>query len=136
MAAYWLMKSEPYVFSWDQLVKDGSGCWDGVRNHLAKKNLQAMRVGDLAFFYHSNEGKEIVGIMRITKEAHPDPTDTSGKFVQVGVEPVERLPTPVSLTTIKATEALASMALVRQSRLSVQPVSAEEWKTIVALSNA
>jgi predicted RNA-binding protein with PUA-like domain len=128
--AYWLMKSEPFVYSWSKLVKDGKGSWDGVRNHLAKRNLMSMKIGDLAFFYHSNEGLEIVGIMRISKLAHPDPTDKTGKFVQVGVEPVAAMPLPVTLKSIKADPKLAEMALVKQMRLSVQPVTAAEWKRV------
>lgn len=128
--AYWLMKSEPFVYSWDKLVQDGKGGWDGVRNHLAKRNLMSMRVGDLAFFYHSNEGLEIVGIMKISKTAHPDPTDDTGKFVQVGVVPVAPMPRPVTLKAIKAEPKLADMALVKQSRLSVQPVTAAEWALV------
>lgn len=127
---YWLMKSEPSVFPWSRLVKDGRADWDGVRNHTAKLNMMAMKVGDLAFFYHSNEGMEIVGIMRITKTAHPDPTDETGKFVQVSVEPVKPLPQPITLKQIKADPALKDMALVNQSRLSVQPVTAAEWAYI------
>lgn len=128
--AYWLMKSEPSVYSWSQLVKDGRNGWDGVRNHLAKRHLMSMQVGDEAFFYHSNEGLEIVGIMKIAKTAHPDPTDKTGKFVQVGVVPVAALPKPVTLKAIKAEPRLAEMQLVRQMRLSVQPVTAAEWKLV------
>jgi predicted RNA-binding protein with PUA-like domain len=128
--AYWLMKSEPFVYSWAQLVKDGKNNWDGVRNHLAKRNLMSMRIGDEAFFYHSNEGLEIVGVMRISKLAHPDPSDESGRFVQVGVVPVAPMPRPVTLKAIKAEPRLAGMALVNQSRLSVQPVLASEWKLV------
>jgi len=128
--AYWLMKSEPFVYSWDKLVKDGKGSWDGVRNHLAKRNLMSMAIGDQAFFYHSNEGLEIVGIMKISKLAHPDPTDETGKFVQVGVQPVAPMPKPVTLKAVKAEPKLANMALVTQMRLSVQPVTAAEWALV------
>lgn len=128
--AYWLMKSEPFVYSWAQLLKDKKNSWDGVRNHLAKKNLQAMQVGDEAFFYHSNEGMEVVGVMKIIKTAHPDPSDETGKFVMVGVAPVASMPKPVTLKAIKAEPKLADMALVKQSRLSVQPVTAAEWKLV------
>ena len=128
--AYWLMKSEPYVFSWAQLVKDRKNNWDGVRNHTAKRNLMSMQVGDEAFFYHSNEGLEIVGVMRITKLAHPDPSDETGKFVQVSVVPVAAMPKPVTLKAIKAEPRLADMALVNQSRLSVQPVTPAQWKLV------
>lgn len=133
MPAYWLMKSEPAVFSWDKLVKDGAAGWDGVRNHLAKRNLMSMKLGDLAFFYHSNVGMEIVGIMRITQTAYPDPSDKTGRFVQVGVEPVIALKTPVTLKQIKADPQLAKMVLVTQSRLSVQPVTPAEWKRVCKL---
>lgn len=128
--AYWLMKSEPYVFSWDQLVKDKRNGWDGVRNHLAKRNLMEMKVGDQAFFYHSNEGMEVVGVMKIVKTAYPDPTDETGRFVQVDVAPVAPMPKPVTLKAIKAEPRLADMVLVKSSRLSVQPVTAAEWALV------
>ncbi len=133
MPATWLMKSEPAVFSWERLLKDGAAGWDGVRNHLAKRHLMSMKLGDLAFFYHSNVGREIVGIMRITKTTFPDPSDETGRFVQVGVEPVAALKTPVTLLQIKADPQLAKMALVTQSRLSVQPVTPAEWQHICKL---
>lgn len=129
---YWLIKSEPSVYSWDQLEKDGKTNWSGVRNYQAANNLKAMKKGDQAFFYHSNEGKEIVGIAEIVKEAYPDPTDKSGKFVMVDVKPVKKLKTPVTLAGIKSHATLKNMALVKQSRLSVSPVTSEEWKTISA----
>lgn len=128
--AYWLMKSEPFVYSWQKLVKDGKGGWDGVRNHTAKRNMMDMKIGDQAFFYHSNEGLEIVGIMKITKTAYPDPTDETGRFVEVGVAPVAHMPKPVTLKAIKGEPKLADMALVRLSRLSVQPVTAAEWALV------
>jgi len=128
--AYWLMKSEPFVFAWSKLVKDGKAGWDGVRNHLAKRNLMSMQVGDQAFFYHSNEGMEVVGVMKIIKTAYPDPSDETGKFVQVDVAPVAAIPRPVTLKAVKAEPRLAEMALVKQSRLSVQPVTAAEWKLV------
>ncbi len=128
--AYWLMKSEPFVYSWQKLVKDGKGGWDGVRNHVAKRNMMDMKIGDQAFFYHSNEGLEIVGIMKIIKTAYPDPTDETGKFVEVGVAPVADMPKPVTLKAIKAEPKLANMALVKLSRLSVQPVTAAEWALV------
>ena len=128
--AFWLMKSEPEVYPWHRLAREGKANWDGVRNHLAKRNLMSMQVGDLAFFYHSNEGREIVGIMRITQTAHPDPTDESGKFVQVSVAPVAAMPKPVTLKAVKDEPKLAAMALVNQSRLSVQPVTSAEWKMV------
>jgi predicted RNA-binding protein with PUA-like domain len=127
---YWLIKSEPSVWSWDQQVKKGVEGWNGVRNHQAANNLRAMRKGDLALFYHSNEGKEIVGIAEIVRESYPDKTDETGKFVMVDVKAVEPMPKPVTLAQIKATPALKDMALLRLSRLSVQPVKADEWKLI------
>ncbi|MEO1191428.1 MAG: EVE domain-containing protein [Pseudomonadota bacterium] len=128
--AYWLVKSEPFKYSWDQLVADKRTEWDGVRNHQAAANLKAMKVGDNAFFYHSNEGKDIVGLCEVVKEAYPDPSDPAGRFVMVDVVPLDAMPEPVSLKTIKATPELAEMALVRQSRLSVCPVRDEEWMLI------
>jgi predicted RNA-binding protein with PUA-like domain len=131
--AYWLVKSEPYKWSWDQHVKKGVQYWDGVRNHQAANNMRAMKKGDQAFFYHSNEGKEVVGILEVVKESYPDPTDETGKFVVVDFKAVKPLKTPVTLATIKETAALADMALLKQSRLSVSPVRAAEWKTICAM---
>lgn len=130
--AYWLVKSEPFKWSWEQQVAAGrkGTHWDGVRNHLAKLQLMAMKKGDLAFFYHSNEGKEIVGIVEIAKEFYPDPSDESGKFGMVDVRAVKPLPKPVTLAQVKATEQLQDMALLRMSRLSVQPVKEDEWKLI------
>ena len=121
--AHWLLKSEPFKYSWDQMVKDGRTHWDGVRNHQAAINLKAMKVGDTAFFYHSNEGKEIVGIVEIVREAYPDPGDPAGRFVMVDVSPVRPVKTPVTLAQMKAEPKLAELALIRQSRLSVVPVS-------------
>lgn len=131
--AYWLVKSEPYKWSWDQHVKKGVQYWDGVRNHQAANNMRAMKKGDQAFFYHSNEGKEVVGILEVVKESYPDPTDETGKFVVVDFKAVKPLKTPVTLATIKETAALADMALLKQSRLSVSPVRAAEWKTICTM---
>jgi len=128
--AYWLIKSEPDAYSWDQQVADGTGPWTGVRNHSAKLNLQAMKLGDRAFFYHSNEGKEIVGIAEVVKEAYPDPTAKEGPWVCVDVKAVGPMPKPVSLAAIKAEPRLAEMALVKLSRLSVQPVTAAEWALV------
>jgi len=128
--AYWLMKSEPDAYSWEKLVAEGRGKWDGVRNPTAALNLKTMKVGDLAFFYHSNIGKEIVGIMEIAREHYPDPTDSTGRWVMVDVKPVKPVPKPVSLAAAKAEPKLASMALVRYGRLSVQPVTATEWKLV------
>lgn len=130
----WLMKSEPDVYGWDDLVAEGEGTWDGVRNHLAARNLRTMAVGDLAFFYHSNIGKEIVGIARISVAGLTDPTDPDGKWAAVKLKPVAKLVVPVTLATIKATEALAAMDLLRLSRLSVSAVRAGEWDRIVAMA--
>ena len=127
---YWLIKSEPSVYSWDQFEKDGKTNWNGVRNYQAANNMKAMKKGDQAFFYHSNDGKEIVGIAEIVKEAYPDPTDATGKFVMVDVKPVKKLKKTVTLADIKSHATLKNMALVKQSRLSVSPVTADEWKSI------
>ncbi len=131
--SYWLFKSEPDAWSWEQMVacgKAGTG-WTGVRNHLAKKQMQAMETGDLGFFYHSNVGKEVVGIVEVIKTYHPDPTDESGKFGMVDIRAVKSVKRPVSLDEIKADPFFADMALVKNTRLSVQPVSAEHWQEIV-----
>jgi predicted RNA-binding protein with PUA-like domain len=127
---YWLMKSEPSAYSWQQLNKDGKTGWTGVRNFQASANMKKMQKGDRVFFYHSNEGLEIVGIMEVAKEYHPDPTDKTGKFGMVEVKPVAPVPTPVSMKEIKATPSLKDMVLVKNSRLSVQPVTPEEWKKV------
>ena len=136
--AYWLIKSEPDSWSWDQQVKAGAKgtAWTGVRNHAAKLNLMKMTKGDLAFFYHSNEGKEIVGIAEIIKEAYPDPTDKTGKFVCVDIKADKPLKTPVTMAAIKADKRLSDMALVKYSRLSVQPVTDEEWKIVCKMGGA
>lgn len=131
--AYWLMKSEPAVYSWDRLVKEKRTAWDGVRNYQAANNMRAMQIGDEAFFYHSNEGLAIVGIMKIIKTAYPDPADTTGKFVMVDVAPVRALKHPVTLREIKADKILGQMAIVRQMRLSVSPVTQIEWEKAVQL---
>jgi predicted RNA-binding protein with PUA-like domain len=133
---YWLIKSEPSAWSWDQQVKSGAKgeAWTGVRNHTAKQNLMKMKKGDRAFFYHSNEGKEIVGIAEIVRESYPDPTTEVGSpWVVVDVKAVMPLKTPVGLATIKEDPKLKDMALVKQSRLSVQPVTAAEWKRVCEL---
>ncbi len=129
---HWLVKSEPSAWSWDEQVAAGAKgtAWTGVRNHSAKLNLEKMKAGDKAFFYHSNEGKEIVGIAEIIRTAYPDPTDASGKFVCVDLKAVKPLKTPVTLAAIKAEKQLAQMALIKLSRLSVQPVTAEEWRIV------
>lgn len=131
---YWLVKSEPYKYSWDQLVKDKRTFWDGVRNYQARNNLQAMKKGDQVFFYHSNEGKEIVGLAKVVKEAYQDPTTDDARWVAVDIAPVKALKNPVSLERIKADEQLKDIALVRQGRLSVLPLKAEEFDRILALS--
>lgn len=127
---YWLIKSEPDTWSWDQHVNKGADAWTGVRNHQAKAHLNAMKKGDRAFFYHSNEGKAIVGVSEVLREAYADPTDKTGAFVCVDFKAVEPLKTPVTLASIKADAKLANMVLVKNSRLSVQPVTTEEWKHI------
>ena len=127
---YWLMKSEPSAYSWEQLNKDGKTNWSGVRNFQAAANLKAMKKGDHAFFYHSNEGLAVVGICEVVKEPYPDPSDKTGKFVQVDVNPVAPMKQPVTMSEIKATPSLSDMVLVKNSRLSVQPVTAEEWKYV------
>ena len=124
------MKSEPEAFSWDQQVANKVEPWTGVRNHSAKLNLKAMKTGDLAFFYHSNDGKEIVGVVEVVREAYPDPTAESGDWVSVDMQAVGPMPKPVTLTDIKADPKLADLALVRQSRLSVLPVSKPHWDRI------
>ena len=130
--AYWLVKSEPSSWSWEQQVAAGAKgtFWSGVRNHTAKQNLQAMKKGDRAFFYHSNEGKEIVGVVEVIKEYYPDPSDETGKFGMVDVKAVVALPKPVSLADVKGEPKLKDMALIKYSRLSVQPVTGEEWRII------
>jgi predicted RNA-binding protein with PUA-like domain len=129
---YWLVKSEPGSWSWDQQVASGAKgtAWTGVRNHTAKQNLEKMQRGDRSFFYHSGEGKDIVGIAEVTREHYPDPTDKTGAFVVVDLKAVEPMPKPVTLAAIKAEPKLKDMALVKYSRLSVQPVTAAEWKLV------
>lgn len=127
---YWLLKSEPYNYSYDDLVRDKRGCWDGVRNYQARNNLRAMKKGDRGFFYHSNEGKEIVGIIEVIKEYYPDPTATKGDWSVVDIKPIKRFKTPVSLTDIKSVSKLNEMALVKQMRLSVSPVRKKEFELI------
>src|SRR2546423_7933860 len=130
---YWLVKSEPSSWSWDQQVAKGAKgeAWTGVRNFTARQNLVSMKKGDRAFFYHSNEGKEIVGIAEVAKEAYPDPTDKTGKFVCVDLKADKPLKTPVTMAAIKADKRLSGMALGKNSRLSVQPVTAEEGKILL-----
>jgi predicted RNA-binding protein with PUA-like domain len=133
MTNYWLVKSEPDAFSWDEQVKNGVEPWTGVRNHSAKNNLKAMKKGDLAFFYHSNIGREIVGIVRVAREAYPDPTAEAGDWVCVDMQAVRAVPRPIPLAEIKADPRFNELALVRLSRLSVAPVSAEHWSLLCEL---
>jgi predicted RNA-binding protein with PUA-like domain len=130
--AHWLMKSEPESYSWADLVRDGGTEWDGVRNNAARLHLKAMKAGDEAFFYHSMSDKAVVGIMRVTRAAQPDPK--APDWVTVRVEPVRPLERPVTLAEIKAEPRLANMELIRQSRLSVAPVKPEEWQAVLAMS--
>ncbi len=130
----WLMKSEPDAYGWDDLVAEGEGTWDGVRNHLAARNLRTMKAGDLAFFYHSNIGIEIVGVAEISVGGLVDPTDPEGKWASVKVKPVEKLPKPVTLKQMKATPELAQMDLIRLSRLSVGAVRPDEWALILKMA--
>ena len=127
---YWLVKSEPFKWSWDDHVKKGVEHWDGVRNYQASNNMKAMKIGDRAFFYHSNEGKEIVGIVEVVKEYYPDHTDESGRFGMVDFKAVKPLKKPVTLAEIKTLKSLADMALLKQMRLSVSPVRKKEWDII------
>ncbi|MES2781569.1 MAG: EVE domain-containing protein [Pseudomonadota bacterium] len=131
---FWLMKSEPDVYSYDDLVTEGEGTWDGVRNHSAAINLRTMKVGDEAFFYHSNIGLEVVAIMTISQEHFIDPSDEKARFVAVKVKPSRKLKQPVTLKAIKANPKLAEMEMLRQSRLSVAPVRATEWKEILKMA--
>lgn len=132
--AYWLVKSEPSVYGWDEFVKDKQTFWSGVRNYAARINLKAMKKGDEVLFYHSNEGMEIVGIAKITKEFYQDPTTEDTNWVAVDLKPVKKLKNTVILSQIKADKRLQEMALVRLGRLSVQPVTEKEWKIIMELS--
>lgn len=131
--AQWLIKSEPSKYSWDKFVEDKQTFWDGVRNFAARNNLKAMKKGDEVFFYHSNEGLEIVGIAKVAKEAYQDPTTDDPNWVVVDFKPVKKLKKPVSLATIKADKRLENIALVRLGRLSVSPVTDDEWKIILEL---
>jgi len=132
--AYWLVKSEPFKYSWDQFEKDKKTFWDGVRNYAARNNLKAMKKGEQVFYYHSNEGVEVVGIAEVVKEFYQDPTTTEEAWVVVDLKPVKKLKKPVPLGAIKAEPRLANMALVKLSRLSVQPVTEQEWKVILELA--
>ena len=132
--AYWLFKSEPGAWSWDDQVKEGTAEWDGVRNYQADNNMKAMKVGDRGFFYHSVDAREIVGVVEIVREHYPDPTDPKGRFGMVDVKALMPVESPVTLADIKAEPALSGMALVRQSRLSVSPVTDEEWALICKMA--
>lgn len=132
--AYWLVKSEPDAYSWEQLVKDKQTDWTGIRNYAARNHLKAMKKGDEVLYYHSNEGLAIVGIAKVAKEAYQDPTTTDEAWVAVDLKPHKKLKTPVSLDSIKKDKRLADMALVRIGRLSVQPVTEKEWKVIMELA--
>ncbi|MFM2360482.1 MAG: hypothetical protein RLY16_2475 [Bacteroidota bacterium] len=132
--AYWLVKSEPFKYSWDQFVKDKQTFWDGVRNYGARNNLRGMKKGDLVLFYHSNEGVEVVGIAKVAKEAYQDPTTEETAWVVVDLKPVKRLKNPVTLQMIKADPRLENMDLVRLGRLSVQTVKDEEWEVVMELA--
>ncbi len=132
LMAYWVMKSEPSSYGWNDLVRDGATEWDGVRNNAARLHLKAMKAGDEAFLYHSMTDKAVIGIIRVVREAQPDPKDAD--WVTVRVEPVRPLEQPVTLAAIKAAPTLAKMELIRQSRLSVAPVKPEEWRAVLAMS--
>ena len=134
--AYWLLKTEPEEFSWDDPVKRGTKGepWSGVRNHIAKNNMKAMKKGDLAFFYHTGDEKQVVGIVEVIREHYPDPTDEKGIFKSVDVKAVEKLPKPVTLAEVKASPKLKDMILARQPRLSVHPVTEAEWKEVLRMA--
>ena len=132
--AYWLVKSEPFKYSWDQFVADKQTFWDGVRNYGARNNLRSMKKGDEVFFYHSNEGVEIVGIAKVVKEHYQDPTTDEDAWVVVDLKPLKKLKKPVTLSMIKADKRLANMDLVRLGRLSVQTVKPDEWKAVLELA--
>ena len=131
---YWLVKSEPSTYGWEHFVKDKKTTWDGVRNYAARTHLRSMKKGDEVFFYHSNEGMEIVGIAKVDKEAYQDPTTEDTTWVAVDLKPYKKLKKPVSLSQVKADEHLKDMALVRIGRLSVQPVTEKQWKLIMELA--
>jgi predicted RNA-binding protein with PUA-like domain len=134
--AYWLVKSEPSVYSWEQFQKDGKTSWEGVRNYAARNHLKAMKKGDEVFYYHSNEGLSIVGIAKVVKEAYQDPTTSEDAWVTVDLKPIKSLKKPVSMKQIKNDKRLQEMALLRISRLSVQPVTETEWKAVLELAKA
>ena len=132
---YWLLKSEPDAWSWDNQVKEGASMWNGVRNYQARNNLKEMKKNDLCFFYHSVTERSIVGIVKVVKEYYPDPTDKTGRFVVVDVKATKKLKNPVSLDQIKENSKLKDIALVKQSRLSVMPLKKTEWEIIIKMSN-
>ena len=132
--AHWLLKSEPSSYSWDRLMTDGGTHWDGVRNPQALNNLRAMKAGDRAFFYHSNEGKEIVGIAEVVRTFYPDPADKSGKLGMVDIKPVAAVKRPVGLPAMRANPALSALSLLKQSRLSVCPVTNGEWSALCEMA--
>lgn len=132
--AYWLVKSEPLVYSWDKFVKDKQTFWSGVRNYSARINLRAMQKGDKVLYYHSNEGVEIIGIAKVIKESYQDPTTDDERWVAIDLKPIRKLKKPVTLAQVKADKRLENMALVRMSRLSVQPVTDEEWNVVMELA--
>ena len=132
---YWLLKSEPDAWSWDNQVKEGASMWDGVRNYQARNNLKEMKKNDLCFFYHSVTERSIVGIVKVVKEYYPDPTDKTGRFVVVDVKATKKLQNPVSLDQIKKNNKLKNIALVKQSRLSVMPLTKKEWDEIINMSS-
>ena len=133
---YWLLKSEPDTWSWENQVDEGPSMWDGVRNYQARNNLMKMKKKDLCFFYHSVSEKKIIGIVEVVKEFYPDPTDTSGKFVVINVKARNKLKRPVSLEEIKSVNKLSGIALIKQSRLSVMPISKSEWIEILKISSS
>ena len=132
---YWLLKSEPNAWSWENQVKEGPSMWDGVRNYQARNNLKKMKKNDLCFFYHSVIEKSIVGIVKVVREHYPDPTDKTGRFVVVDVKAIKKLKKPVSLDQIKTNSRLQNIALIKQSRLSVMPIKKNEWNEIIKLSS-
>jgi predicted RNA-binding protein with PUA-like domain len=132
--AYWLVKSEPFKYSWDQFEKDGETSWDGVRNYAARNNLKAMKKGDKVLFYHSNEGLEIVGVAKVVKEAYQDPTTTEDAWVVVNLSPVKKLKKPVTLKSVKGEPRLQQMDLLRLGRLSVQTVKENEWEIVMKMA--
>ncbi|MDH4460346.1 MAG: EVE domain-containing protein [Flectobacillus sp.] len=133
---YWLVKSEPFKYSWDDFVNQGVGVWDGVRNYQARNNLKAMQVDDLVLFYHSNEGLDVVGVAKVVKEAYQDPTTEDTRWVVVDLIPVEKLPKSVTLKQIKADERLQDIGLIKQSRLSVSAIKATEFDVILELAHS